>query len=85
MQFTVGLKLKGRTAHVIMDAEDALIAALKVKAAQSEATSGAWAVPSADTSSPAQPPTKQSDSLLRQHRLDVRLADHQPAVSRAAS
>ena len=30
MQFTVGLKLKGRTAHVIMDAEDALIAALKV-------------------------------------------------------
>ena len=38
MQFTVGLKLKGKTAHVIMDAEDALIAALKVKAAQPEAT-----------------------------------------------
>jgi len=38
MQFTVGLKLKGKTAHVIMNAEDALIAALKVKAARPEAT-----------------------------------------------
>lgn len=38
MQFTVGLKLKGKTDHVLMDAEDALIAALKVKAAEPEAT-----------------------------------------------
>lgn len=37
MQFTIGLKLKGKTGHVVMDAEDALIAALKVKAAQPEA------------------------------------------------
>lgn len=38
MQFTVGLKLKGKTGHVTMDGEDALVAALKVKAAQPEAT-----------------------------------------------
>ena len=31
MQFTVGLKLKGKTDHIAVDAEDALIAALKVK------------------------------------------------------
>ena len=37
MQFTVGLKLKGKTEHVVMDAEDALVAALKVKAAKPEA------------------------------------------------
>jgi hypothetical protein len=29
--FTVGLKLKGKTDHIAVDAEDALIAALKVK------------------------------------------------------
>jgi hypothetical protein len=32
MRFAVGLKLKGKSEHVIVDAEDALIAALKVKA-----------------------------------------------------
>jgi hypothetical protein len=31
MQFTVGLKTDGRTDHTVVDAEDALIAALKVK------------------------------------------------------
>jgi hypothetical protein len=32
--FTVGLKLKGNTDHIAVDAEDALIAALKVKTQQ---------------------------------------------------
>ena len=32
MKFAVGYKLSGKTAHVIIDAEDALIAALRVKA-----------------------------------------------------
>jgi hypothetical protein len=31
MQFTVGLKLEGRTRHIVVESEDALIAALKVK------------------------------------------------------
>jgi hypothetical protein len=31
MQFTVGLKLKSKVSHVVVEAEDALIAALKVK------------------------------------------------------
>ena len=31
MQFAVGFKFKGKTEHVVVDAEDALIAALKVK------------------------------------------------------
>jgi hypothetical protein len=31
LQFAVGFKLEGKTGHVIVDAEDALIAALKVK------------------------------------------------------
>ena len=34
MQYIVGLKLKGRTGHVTVVAEDALIAALKAKAQQ---------------------------------------------------
>lgn len=37
MPFAVGLCLKGRTLHEIVDAEDALIAALKVKAEHPEA------------------------------------------------
>jgi hypothetical protein len=37
MQFTVGLKLKGKVDHVIVDAEDALVAALKVKTERPEA------------------------------------------------
>lgn len=36
MQFIVGLKLKGRSSHLTVDAEDALIAALKAKAQQPE-------------------------------------------------
>jgi hypothetical protein len=32
MQFTVGLKRTGKAEHLIVDAEDALVAALKVKA-----------------------------------------------------
>ena len=37
MRFTVGLKLKSKADHVVVDAEDALIAALKVKMDQPEA------------------------------------------------
>jgi len=37
MQFIVGLKLKGRADRMLVNAEDALIAALKVKAQCSEA------------------------------------------------
>lgn len=37
MQFAVGFKLEGTTGHVIVDAEDALIAALKIKAQRPEA------------------------------------------------
>jgi hypothetical protein len=31
VQFAVGFKIQGKTGHVVVDAEDALIAALKVK------------------------------------------------------
>ena len=31
MQFTVGLKTNGKADHTVVDAEDALVAALKVK------------------------------------------------------
>ncbi len=31
MKFTIGLKHKGKVSHVVVDAEDALIAALKAK------------------------------------------------------
>jgi hypothetical protein len=37
VQFTVGLKLKGKTDRVVVDAEDALIAALKAKTERPEA------------------------------------------------
>lgn len=37
MQFTVGLKHKGKVNHVVVDAEDALIAALKAKTEHLEA------------------------------------------------
>ena len=37
MKFTVGLKHKGKVDHVVVDAEDALIAALKAKTEYSEA------------------------------------------------
>jgi hypothetical protein len=37
MQFTVGLKLKSKADHTVVEAEDALIAALKVKARHPEA------------------------------------------------
>ena len=37
MQFAVGFKLQGKTGHVIVDAEDALVAALKVKMQRPEA------------------------------------------------
>ena len=37
MRFTVGLKTKERSDHVVVDAEDALVAALKVKLEQPEA------------------------------------------------
>ena len=37
MAFAVGLRLEGRSTHVIVDAEDALVAALKIKARHPEA------------------------------------------------
>ena len=37
MRYTVGLKLKSKADHIVVDAEDALIAALKVKTDQPEA------------------------------------------------
>ena len=37
MRFTVGLKLKGKAQHVVVDGEDALIAALKVKSGHPDA------------------------------------------------
>ena len=37
MQYTVGLKLKGRMDRIVVDTEDALIAALRVKAKYPEA------------------------------------------------
>ena len=37
MQFAVGFKLQDKTGHVVVDAEDALIAALKVKMQRPEA------------------------------------------------
>ena len=37
LQFTVGFKLQGKSGHVIVDAEDALVAALKVKLERPEA------------------------------------------------
>jgi hypothetical protein len=37
LQFAVGFKLQGKTGHVIVDAEDALVAALKVKVQRPEA------------------------------------------------
>jgi len=38
LQFTVGIKLQGRTDHVTVEAEDGLIAALRVKAERPEAS-----------------------------------------------
>ena len=37
MQFAVGMKINGRTDHAVIDAEDALIAALKIKMQRPEA------------------------------------------------
>jgi hypothetical protein len=37
-QFAVGFKLQGTTGHAVVDAEDALIAALKIKAQRPEAS-----------------------------------------------
>jgi hypothetical protein len=37
LQFAVGFKAQGKTGHVIVDAEDALAAALKVKMQRPEA------------------------------------------------
>jgi len=37
MKFTVGLKVEGKADHTVVDADDALIAALKVKMQRPEA------------------------------------------------
>jgi hypothetical protein len=38
VQFAVGFKLKDKSGHVVVDAEDALVAALKVKMDRPEAS-----------------------------------------------
>jgi hypothetical protein len=38
MRFTVGLKRQGKAEHIVLDAEDALVAALKVKAEKPDAS-----------------------------------------------
>jgi hypothetical protein len=38
VQFAAGFRIQGKTGHVVVDAEDALIAALKVKMQRSEAS-----------------------------------------------
>jgi hypothetical protein len=38
IQYAVGLNLRGKTLHEIVDAEDALVAALKVKAGHPDAS-----------------------------------------------
>jgi hypothetical protein len=37
LQFAVGIKLSGKTDHIFLEADDALIAALKVKLARPDA------------------------------------------------
>ncbi len=37
MRYAVGLRVEDRSGHVVVDAEDALVAALKVKAGQPDA------------------------------------------------
>jgi hypothetical protein len=37
LQFAVGFKVEGKTRHVVVEADDALIAALKVKTQRPEA------------------------------------------------
>jgi hypothetical protein len=38
MPFTVGYKFEGRVSHIVVDGEDALVAALKLKAQRPNAT-----------------------------------------------
>ncbi len=38
MQFTIGFKFDGRVGHVLVEGEDALVAALKLKAERPAAT-----------------------------------------------
>jgi hypothetical protein len=40
LQFAVGFKIQGKTGHVVVDTENALIAALKVKMQRPEALIG---------------------------------------------
>jgi hypothetical protein len=44
-QFTVGLRVKRNADRIVVDAEDALIAALKVKAERPEATVSWYLLP----------------------------------------
>ena len=62
MRFTVGLKQKGKAAHLVVDAEDALIAALRVKAQRPEAaiTYARHANKRGDTRHPARKATSES-------------------------
>ena len=65
MRFTVGLKLKTKADHIVIDAEDALIAALRVKADHPDARDHVRA--------PLQPPRRRPPSAAhpRQGRIAV--------------
>ena len=62
MKFAVGFKVDGKTDHVIVDAEDALIAALRVKAERPTAsiTYARHANKRGDARHPARKPTSES-------------------------
>jgi hypothetical protein len=61
VQFAVGFKIQGKTGHVVVDAEDALLAALKVKMQRPEAL----IAPTASKTDEATPVTLCADSAAR--------------------
>jgi hypothetical protein len=69
VQFAVGFKIQGKTGHVVVDAEDALIAALKVKMRRPEAPDR-LCPPAKQTRRHPSPyaPTQQREPLVRTGR-----------------
>lgn len=59
MQFTVGLRLRDRADHTVVEAEDALIAALKVKSQHPDARL-----------TYVRPANRRGDARHPAHRLD---------------
>ena len=70
MQFAVGFKFQGKTGHVVVDAEDALIAALKVKMQRPEVLIAYVRQQNkrGDTRHPMRR-TQQRESLIRTRKL----------------